>query len=183
VILIGPELEQSLGAIACCCGFNIDWPVLDQIEYDSRENQVAPKQYVLHDSKRSRISAAVGEYEPETITLTLDRGRCKTFEAIITAAASTGFGKHAYFLDRPSKPPKDVMNAISAAHQLFSSKRPILRSAFVAVDRVNAICRCFLGGTGIRPTPYWVYAANVRTMHAEKLSPDDAKPFSIKGYR
>ncbi len=75
------------------------------------------------------------------------------------------------------------MNAISVAHQPFDSKRPVLRTAFVAVDRLYAICRCFLGGTGIIPTPYWVYAVNIRTMTAQKLNRNDAKPFSIKGYR
>lgn len=183
MILIGPELEQALAAISCCCGFTIDWTVLDQIERDSRENQVDSKQYILHETKRTRIAATVDDYEPETITLALDRGRCKDFDAIILKASSTGFGRHAYFLNRPSSPPKDVMNAISAAHESFSSKRPVLRTEFVAVDRLNAVCRCFLGGTGIKPTPYWVYAVNVRTMKAQKLNGDDAKPFLIKGYR
>lgn len=183
MILIGLELEQALAAIVCCCDLSIDWPVLDQIERDCNENQVGTKQYVLHDSRRTHISGTVDAYEPETITLALDRGRCRHFDAIITAASSAGFGKHAYFLDRPLKPAKDIAMAISAAHQPFCSKRPILRSTFVAVDRLNAICRCFLDGTGIIPTPYWVYAVNVRTMVARKLDSDMAKPFFIKGYR
>lgn len=183
MILIGPELEQTLAAIACCCSLNIDWSVLDQIKRDSEDNQVDSKHYILHDSKRTRLSGTVDGYEPETIRLTLDRGRYKHFNAIIAAASSTGFGKRAYFLSRPSNPPRDIMNSISAAHQPFTVRRPLLRMAFVAVDRLNAICRCFLGGTGIIPTPYWVYAVNVRTMVAQKLGRDDAIPFAIKSFR
>lgn len=183
MILIGAELEQALTAITCCCEVPINWDTLDQIELDSRENQVDPKQYVLHDSNHTHLSATVDAYEPETTTLLLDRGCCKQFDSIVTAASAAGFGKRAYFLNRSSSPPKDVADAITMAHQPFISKRPLLRMVLVAVDRMDAICRCFLGGTGIRPTPYWVYAVNVRTMVAEKLDRDDAKLFSISGYR
>ena len=183
MILIGPELEQALATIQCCCDFPVNWSVLDQIQHDSRENQVDPKQYILHDSKRIRLTANVDEYEPETIALHLDRGRCDQFDAITSAASERGFGIHGYFLDRPRKPPRFLADAITAAHQASISKRPLLRMSLVACDRLNSISRCFVGGSRIKPTPYWIYAVNVRTMSAQKLSGDDAKPYTIKGYR
>ena len=183
MILIGPELEQALAAVACCCDISIDWTVLDQIKHDSRENQVDPKQYVLHDTKRIRLSATVDAYEPETITLHFIRGRCKQFDSIISTASSTGFGVHAHFFDWPQKPPRFLADAISSAHASIDPRHSILRIAFVAVRHLNAITRCFLKGTGIRPTPYLVYATNVRTMLTQQLNADDATPYTIKGYR
>ena len=183
MILIGPELEQALAAICCCCDLPLDWGVLDQIEHDSRENQVDPKQYTLHDSKRVRLAANVEEYEPENITLRLEPGRCKQFDSITSVASGRGFGTQAYFFDRPLKPPTFLADAITTAHQPYISKRPLLRMSIVACDRLNAISRCFLGGTGIKPTPYWIYAVNVRIMSTEKLTGDAAKPYTIRGYR
>ncbi len=183
MILIGFELEQSIAAIHVCCDLAIDWIVIEQIAHDSREDQVNPKQYLLHDSTTAQLSASVDAYEPETINLVLTRGSCKQFAVIVDAASAIGFGKHAYFLDRPTSPPHAVEAAIAAAHQPFNSKRPLLRMVLVAVHGLNAICRCFLGGTRITPTPYSIYAVNVRTMTAEKVIGDYAKPYVIKGYR
>lgn len=183
MIHIGRELEQALAAITCCCDIAINWEILHQIERDSREDKVNPKEYVLHDSKHVRLMASVDAYEPETISLLLTRGHCRHFAAIVACASAEGFGKHAFFLDRPLAPTKSLVDVINSARQPLSSKHPVLRMSLVAFKGRNAIVRCFLGGTGIMPAPYLIFAADIRTMSAKELSGDDAKPFTIAGYR
>jgi hypothetical protein len=183
VILIGPELEQTLAAIACCCDIPIEWDVFDRIERESRENQVDSKHYLLHDSQRLRLAATVDAYEPTTAALSIDRGRCKQFNSIIAAASEVGFGNHAYFLERPQKPPQFLAAAIFAAHTEQDPNHPMLRMQLVAIHCPNSITRCFLDRTGLRPTPYLVYATNLRTMNTQQLHGSDVIPYSIKGYR
>jgi hypothetical protein len=185
VISIGPELEQSLAAISCCCDLLIDWVVFDQIMREAQENQVATKHYILHDSRRAQLSATVEEYEPETVLLRLDRGRCAQFDSITSAASKMGFDIHAYFLDRPQSPPRFVNDTIRSVHNGSDRSHPVLRIQLVAIRRLDAVTRCFLDRTGIRPTPYVVYSTNIRTMETRVLhhNDKDTAPYTIKNYR
>lgn len=185
VISIGPELEQSLAAIRCCCDFPIDWIVLDQIMRHAEEDQVNSRRYILHDSRRFHLSATVEEFEPETVSLRLDRGRCKRFDSITLAATETGFNVHAYFLDRPGSPPGFLDDTIRSVHNTCDPLRPVLRIHLVAIHGLNAVTRCFVDRTGIRPTPYVIYSTNVRTLETQQLNHNDKEtmPYIIKGYR
>jgi len=185
LVIIGPELEQSLAAIRCCCDLQIDWSVYDQIVREAEENKVDSKHYVLHDSSRVHLSAAVDDYEPETVLLRLDRGRCSQFDLIISVASEMGFDAHAYFLDRPQTAPRFLFDSIQSVHNTSDPSRPVLRVQLVAIRRLDAVTRCFLDRTGIRPTPYVVYSTNVRTMETRQLNQNDrdTAPYTIKGYR
>ena len=183
MILIGLELEQALAAITCCCGFNIEWSVLDQIEHDCRENQRDAKQYNLHNSRRACISAAVDEYEPDTVILTLSGHRSDPFDSIITAASTPGFGKHPFFLDRPIDAPKPISDSIETAMSVNRPSDTFARFRLVAFHGLNAITRCFLAKSTLIPTPYVIYSTNIRTMESRQLVEGEASPYSTKGYR
>jgi len=183
MILIGTDLEQALAAITCCCGLTIEWSVLDQIENDCRENQRDAKQYTLHNSRHACISAAVDEYEPDTVTLALTGNRSAAFESIITAASTPGFGQFPYFLDRPIDAPQPVANSIETALLADHPSEKIARFRLVAFRGLDAITRCFLARSKIIPTPYVVCSTNTRTMESRQLKDVESTPFAIKGYR
>jgi hypothetical protein len=183
MILIGTELEQALAAITCCCGLTIEWSVLDQIEHDCRENQRDAKQYALHNSRCAYFSAAVDEYEPDTVTLALTGQRSALFDSIITAASAPGFGQHPFFLDRPIDAPKSLADSIETALIANHPDEKFARFCLVAFNRLDAITRCFLARSKIIPTPYVVCSTNMRTMQSRQLSGDESKPYAIKGYR
>jgi hypothetical protein len=182
VILIGSELEQALAAITCCCGFVIDWAVLDKIKLDCRENQVDEKQYVLHKSRRACVVAQVDEYEPEVVTLTLVGRSCKHFNAIVAAASMPGFGQHAFFLDCPIAASRTLADAIHSTLNAESPNDRFARVSLVAVRNLDAITRCFLRSTTLSPTPYVVCATNMRTMATRRLQSEESDPYSIKGH-
>ncbi len=152
---------------------------------EAQENQVDSKHYVLHTSRRVHLSATVEEYEPETVLLRLDRGRCAQFDSITSAASEMGFNVHAYFLDRPQSPPQFLDDTIRSFHNASNPSHPVLRIQLVAVRRLDAVTRCFVDRTEIRPTLYVVYSTNVRTMETRLLHHTDKEtaPYTIKGYR
>lgn len=182
MITIGLALEQSLAAIRCGCGFVLDWEVLDRIVRDSQENQVASKHYVLHDSRRALLSASVDEYEPETVDLKLARGRCDHFDAIIAAALETGFDAHAYYFDRPPKPPQFLSDRICAVHAATDPAHPVSCIHVVAIRRLDAIACCLLGPSGSH-MPCVVYSSNVRTLETRLLPRDVAEAYTPRRQR
>ncbi len=129
------------------------------------------------------LTATVEEYEPETVTLRLVRGLCRQFASIISAAAESGFTNHAYFIDKPQGSPRFLADIIHSIHATAHPNHPVLRIQMIATRKLNAVTRCFLKRTGIRPTPYVVYATNVRTMETRQLTGDEATTYTIKGYR
>jgi len=183
MILIGTELEQALAAITCCCGFSIDWSVLDQIETDCRDNQVDAKQYVLHNSRHACISATVDEYEPETVILALSGKRSTQFDAIITAASTPGFGRYPFFLDRPMDAPPPFVDLIEAALAADHPNATFARYRVVAFRGLEAITRCFLKKSKLIPTPYLICSTNTRTMETRQLANEETKPYTIRRYR
>lgn len=152
---------------------------------EAQENQADSKHYTLHASRRVHLSATVEEYEPETVLLRLDRGRCAQFDSITSAASEMGFDVHAYFFDRPKSPPRFLEDTIRSFHNTSDPSHPVLRIQLVAIRRLDAVTRCFVDRTEIRPTPYVVYSTNVRTMKTRLLllNDKDTAPYTIKGYR
>ena len=183
MILIGTELEQALAAITWCCGLVLEWSVLDHIVRDCQENQVEAKQYALHNSGHACVAATVDEYEPDTVTLTLVGHRCKQFDAIVAAASMPGFGQKAYFLDCPVDAPRQLLDSIHSTLNAEPHNGGFARSRLIAFHKLDAITRCFLGRSKIRPTPYVVCATNTRTMVTRQLRDDESTPYAIKGYR
>ena len=156
MILIGTELEQAIAAIFCCCGLPIEWSVLDQIEDDCRENQRDAKQYALHSSRHACLSAAVDEYEPETVRLNLAGHRSEPFNSIITAASTPGFWQHRFFLERPIDAPKTIAASIETALNANRPSETFAKFRLVAFRGLDA---------------------------TRQLVEDESKPYSIKGYR
>jgi hypothetical protein len=183
MILIGTELEQAIAAIVCCYGLTIEWSVLDQIEDDCRENQRDAKQYSLHSSRHACLSAAVDEYEPETVRLNLAGHRSEPFNSIITAASTPGFGQHPFFLGKPIDAPKPIADSIETALNASHPSETFARFRLVAFRGLDAITRCFLAKSKLIPTPYVVCSTNIRTMESRQLVEDESTPYAIKGYR
>ncbi len=71
-ITIDENLRFIFFAIQCILEISIPQNLIEKIFFDSKEDQISEKKYLLFENKKHIIKCIVKEYEPETIQLNID---------------------------------------------------------------------------------------------------------------
>ena len=71
LITIDDRLRLILFGLQCLMGVSFQRKAIEKIFYDSENDQVSAKQYLLCKNKSVVISGQVVEYEPESILLSI----------------------------------------------------------------------------------------------------------------